>query len=107
MSAESKPLVVVRVTLDRPRALCLSLRSLKRYATASGKDVFRDGSAAIASIEDFRLLIWSMARETDAAVTLGDLSKHITTSVVIDVGQAIKTIAHGDVSSRQADFTKN
>lgn len=96
MNSESQPIATLHLTLDRARELRLSFRALKRYATATGKDLFRDGSPAISTLDDFRALVWSMARETDPTVTQAQLSAHISTAVVQHVAEAIHSIAVGN-----------
>jgi hypothetical protein len=101
MQKESTPLAVLKVTLDRPRELRLSFRALKRFATATGKDLFRDGSKALATLDDFRVLVWALAREEDQRVTQDQLSPHITTAVVMHVSRLMRDIAAGADSTTE------
>lgn len=100
MKNESQPLATLHLTLDRPRELRVSFRAFARYATATGKDLLRDGTKALRTPDDFRTLVWSMARETDPTVTLEQLHAHITMSILMQVSAAIRAIRDGDGPAR-------
>lgn len=107
MNPESLAIAVVHVTLDRPRELRVSLRSMKRFATATGKDLFQGGPGADWGIEDVRAFVWSMARETDPKVTINELAAHISTAVFIQIAKAIRAIANGEPVSNQNESSNN
>lgn len=94
---ESRPVITVHATLDRPRELRLSFRALRRYATATGKDMFSHPDA-LRTADDLKTLIWSMARETDPAVTLEQLAVHCSTSILLQVASSIRAVTDGDTS---------